>query len=221
MSLLLSSSLVAGIDSVIASDFSGFLPFLKGGAAGGVFDDIALWPPQSGRTQSGEKEERVSRCSSSLRASSSCCWQVYIIAGGFWEFLNKKGKMGKRVSQCYKLGYVTRTIRAIFWAQATWHATAWGKQTIFGPNIYTLLCLTLLSYTYTWAIYLHPILVPGLYLEAPQCMRMCMTTRVMVPCFSHLFQTFISISILHRIQSSLGITILDTSFIRIWYDIDC
>lgn len=46
ISLLLSSSLVACTESVITSDFSGFLPFLKGGPAGGVVDDIALWPTQ-------------------------------------------------------------------------------------------------------------------------------------------------------------------------------
>lgn len=45
MSLLLNSSLVACTESVIPSGFSGFLPFLKGGPAGGVVDDIALWSP--------------------------------------------------------------------------------------------------------------------------------------------------------------------------------
>ncbi len=49
MSLLLNSSLVAGTESVIPSDFSGFLPFLKGGPEGGVVDDIALWPPNQDR----------------------------------------------------------------------------------------------------------------------------------------------------------------------------
>lgn len=42
MILLLSSSLVAGTESAITSDFSGFRPFLEGWADGGVVDDIAL-----------------------------------------------------------------------------------------------------------------------------------------------------------------------------------
>lgn len=59
ISLVFSSSLVAWAESVIASGFSGFLPFLKGGAAGGVPDDIALWPSTQDqpRVLSGAKKE--------------------------------------------------------------------------------------------------------------------------------------------------------------------
>lgn len=57
--MLLSSSLVVGTESAITSDFSGFLPFLKGGAAGGVVDDIALCPPsQDGHRVPGVAKRR-------------------------------------------------------------------------------------------------------------------------------------------------------------------
>ena len=106
MSLLLSSSLVTCTESAITSGFSGFLPFLRGGAEEGVADDIALWPPsQDGHRVPGvaKPRGRVSRCccsssrrdpASSSTSSSLCGGQVYIVAGGVsvWERQTNRGK---------------------------------------------------------------------------------------------------------------------------------
>lgn len=113
MSLLLSSSLVACIESVITSDLSGFLPFLKGGATGGVADDMALQLPNQERTQSasrGETEEShtlllllpVSIIFILTSSSPHHCWMLLVFIRERW-----KDREGKKVSHLKEPGYKT------------------------------------------------------------------------------------------------------------------
>lgn len=106
MILLLSSSLVGWTDSAITSDLSGFLPFLRGGATGGVAEDIALRPPNQDRHRvpGALKRRRVSHCSSSLPCIIIQSTSLLEDPGSFYYGEKNKQTRGKekkkRVSQC-------------------------------------------------------------------------------------------------------------------------